>query len=477
MQRSLFTLAALAAALLAAAPAASYTLRTNASGQPVVWNAREIAVQLDATAIPEVKGVAAAVQAAFDGWWAGGIPIEVKVSEVGGRLAVARDGVNAITWEPTNWKYGPEVVAMTVSYYLDGAGAITEADIVVNARDLKWTTKPNGKDSRFDVQDVFSHEAGHFFGLGHSPDVAHAAMYPWTPPGEVTKRTLSEDDLAAATAIAAEMEKRLQTIGYDLPPPEEGDPADRLRGCAVGPQGARGAGLGLLVPVGLALLLLRRRSRVLPRRSRDLPCGSRGLPCLLAAAALLSIPASARASVLRPLPLSELAARAEVIVEGRVVAQRSFWEDRLIHTEHRILVTRCHRGGTPGAVLLRTPGGKVGDLVAVVDGSPVLRLGDPVFVFARRQGASVVPVGLALGLFQVKGLDAVRSGAGIRLPNGARLAEERVPISRLREVVRKWSGAAQVGRSGVAAATNSTPTRPLRPRGASGQPIEERETR
>ena len=61
MQRSLFTLATLAAALLAASPAASYTLRTNASGQPVVWNAREIAVQLDATAIPEVKGVAAAV--------------------------------------------------------------------------------------------------------------------------------------------------------------------------------------------------------------------------------------------------------------------------------------------------------------------------------------------------------------------------------------------------------------------------------
>ena len=42
-----------------------------------------------------------------------------------------------------------------------------ESDVFFNAA-FAWSTAPNGEPGRYDVQSIATHEAGHFFGLGHS---------------------------------------------------------------------------------------------------------------------------------------------------------------------------------------------------------------------------------------------------------------------------------------------------------------------
>jgi MYXO-CTERM domain-containing protein len=51
-----------------------------------------------------------------------------------------------------------------------------------------------------DIQNVMTHEAGHFFGLGHS-DVVGATMSARATVGETSKRSLADDDRAGLCAI------------------------------------------------------------------------------------------------------------------------------------------------------------------------------------------------------------------------------------------------------------------------------------
>jgi MYXO-CTERM domain-containing protein len=90
-------------------------------------------------------------------------------------------------------------------------------------------------DCRFmDLRNTLTHEVGHLVGLAHVPDSQPAAtMFARTTPGEIEKRSLSEDDIAGVCAIY----------------PDEGD-----GGCGCGSGGAAGA-LALL----LAALALHRR--------------------------------------------------------------------------------------------------------------------------------------------------------------------------------------------------------------------------
>lgn len=85
---------------------------------------------------------------------------------------------------------GGGVVAVTPIWF-DGAGRITDADVIFNARDWSFTT--SGQPGRFDVQDVAAHELGHLLGLDHSPHCA-ATMYPYVDTTILLHRSLSKDD-------------------------------------------------------------------------------------------------------------------------------------------------------------------------------------------------------------------------------------------------------------------------------------------
>jgi hypothetical protein len=202
---------------------------------------------------------------------------------------VAYDGHDRIVMRTGAWCRDPETmtdchddsqVAVTTVYSRNHPGAlddglILEADIEVNDVDYQWAIIPDGPISAhdygnsYDLTSALTHETGHFIGLAHtcemagdpirydnyghvSPDCAMltgddaaeilaATMYPTMNPADVSLRSLTDDDMAAACSV------------YPITPTVIG-------GCALARSPSR-PGMGALATAcgALAFALARRR--------------------------------------------------------------------------------------------------------------------------------------------------------------------------------------------------------------------------
>lgn len=168
------------------------------------------------------------------------------------------------------------IVALTSALYDPDTGRIVNADIEVNGwnglgagtsvapgasgpangwyftcdKQAGWPQCTSYGDAScfyIDLQNTLTHEAGHFLGLAHpcevsqgncTPEMAITTMYPATTPGDLEKRSLSQDDIDGVCAIY----------------PSSGG------GCGCGSAGAPGAIAALL-----AILALRPRRRAQSR--------------------------------------------------------------------------------------------------------------------------------------------------------------------------------------------------------------------
>ena len=115
------------------------------------------------------------------------------------------DGINTVLFVTQNWQFDPAIIALTRNFYVAGdspqPGLILTTDIMLNGQN--HTFSATGDPNSFDVQDIVTHEAGHFQGLGHDtvpPIDPNATMYATATPGETKKRTLQPDDLAGIHA-------------------------------------------------------------------------------------------------------------------------------------------------------------------------------------------------------------------------------------------------------------------------------------
>lgn len=95
-----------------------------------------------------------------------------------------------------NLSYG--IVAQTSIWtYTADPSSIAECDLVFNDRYL-WNSNPTCPTNRFDVQNVGTHELGHFLCLAdlyNSADYSKT-MYGYVDYGETYKRSLDPDDQA-----------------------------------------------------------------------------------------------------------------------------------------------------------------------------------------------------------------------------------------------------------------------------------------
>jgi hypothetical protein len=141
-----------------------------------------------------------AVQNAFDTWEA--VPTCTAAFE---RLADAAvsirydDGTNAVKWNAGT--VAPGVYAQTYTTYYDAGdheGIILDADIEIND-DISWATTTPGTLGAADVQDILTHEIGHFLGLDHSP-LGTSTLYATTWTGAIRGRTLEADDIAGISS-------------------------------------------------------------------------------------------------------------------------------------------------------------------------------------------------------------------------------------------------------------------------------------
>jgi hypothetical protein len=104
------------------------------------------------------------------------------------------DGYNVIGWG--NYRAG--VIAVTYIWY--AGDTIVETDTRLNSL-YKWSL--TGEAGKFDVQDIMTHELGHWCGLGdlYSDADYWLTMYGYADYGETYKRTLGIGDINGLLAV------------------------------------------------------------------------------------------------------------------------------------------------------------------------------------------------------------------------------------------------------------------------------------
>lgn len=111
------------------------------------------------------------------------------------------DDISLVLWDTTNesgfFTPGTGLVAITPVDFDTRTGEILDADILFNG------SKPfstDGDAGSFDIQNIATHEVGHFIGLDHSA-VVGATMNPFAYTRDTRLRSLATDDKAAAATI------------------------------------------------------------------------------------------------------------------------------------------------------------------------------------------------------------------------------------------------------------------------------------
>jgi len=110
------------------------------------------------------------------------------------RVAGKRDGYNVISWG----KYSAGVIAVTMSWV--SGGQTLEVDCMMNTR-FKWSL--TGEAGKMDVQNIMTHELGHFCGLKDLYNDADywLTMYGYSNYGLTYARTLGLGDINGLKAV------------------------------------------------------------------------------------------------------------------------------------------------------------------------------------------------------------------------------------------------------------------------------------
>ncbi|MBZ0119073.1 MAG: matrixin family metalloprotease [Sandaracinaceae bacterium] len=161
------------------------------------------------------------------------------------------DAENRIVWrEEPDWpeEAGTQTLALTTLIFRRTSGEILDADMDLNAEHQYWTVTDVPGMVATDVQNTVTHELGHVFGLGHSPD-PDATMFFESAQGDLEKRTLAQDDIDGLCFM--------YPAGRGTPGAPLLSQPGLTSGCAVGSRGAH-APVFLLMSI---VLLARRVGR------------------------------------------------------------------------------------------------------------------------------------------------------------------------------------------------------------------------
>lgn len=183
----------------AGSTAHAYTINTTELGKQIRWSVDSVSLQMDAEYENWLNpgDSFAAIEMGFEAWR--GLP---RVPDL-----VIRPGHPATVGHhdghPTNgiyllkdWPYEKEKLAVTIVTYEMDTGRLLDADIVVNG-EAHFSLLPEpmtGTSNDYDIAAVLAHESGHVLGLGESQADPQATMWPYARPGDVSKRSLFEDD-------------------------------------------------------------------------------------------------------------------------------------------------------------------------------------------------------------------------------------------------------------------------------------------
>jgi hypothetical protein len=293
-----------AAALGAARPAAAYVRTITDKDAAVKWPRACVVVTAHIAnpppnLTPEMATAAAIAAAAA--WTAPavtctGFSLQIATENTSD-APVANDHKNNLVFRTSAWEYDRAALAITTVFAQQIDGVILDADVELNAvpfatagggtKQFRWGDLVGGVGVEGsgveDLQNTLTHEFGHLLGLDHNcflsgtgsrrlvddqgvpvpecdratTEIQQATMFAAVAPGDIERRTLTEDDIKGVCAIYPPASAATCTE----------DPGGG-GGCVLAGRAAHGGGLPLALVAGAAVIVVsarRRRGRRLPR--------------------------------------------------------------------------------------------------------------------------------------------------------------------------------------------------------------------
>jgi hypothetical protein len=112
--------------------------------------------------------------------------------------------------------------------------------------------------------------------------------------------------------------------------------------------------------------------------------------------------AAADATIVVRLPGEVMVARADVIVLGQVEATQARWEGQRIITSVLVRVENALKGQPGTTVMIKAPGGKVGNVAMKVLAAPKFQVGERALLFLKNGQGNLHVLGLADGKLDVR---------------------------------------------------------------------------
>lgn len=174
------------------------------------WGAGPVTVVLDGSLDDMDPAAKDAVTAAFGTWMSSSANVNaVVVNRSSDRVGAAQDGVSRISFGAIDIPGHEKDVAATISYADDDTGEIIEADTIFNSAYAFQVMPEQASDShdcmgdKYDVQDIATHEFGHFYGLGEDMSDDSTTMFITSKPCQTHKRALAESDVTSMSGLYA----------------------------------------------------------------------------------------------------------------------------------------------------------------------------------------------------------------------------------------------------------------------------------
>lgn len=221
-------------------------LRTTSSGADERWSPGSATITIDPTLASATPAARDAIANAFGAWASSSASLPQLTFDASSTPGEAvQDGVNRLLFGPITLQGQETDLAVTVTYADTDTGEIIEADTIFNSA-YDWTSVGSGTacSAQYDLQNVATHEAGHFFGLGEDYDDQSTTMYVSSLPCQTSKRTLAQSDVTVVSGLYAQ-------------------PSQSSAGAGCGARIAPGSGAdgGALAAVGLVAMVVARRRR------------------------------------------------------------------------------------------------------------------------------------------------------------------------------------------------------------------------
>tara|TARA_B100000674_G_scaffold482812_1_gene485772 strand:- start:314 stop:1114 length:801 start_codon:yes stop_codon:yes gene_type:complete len=195
----------LATVLLTASTAQAYQQVVTETGKVVAWPTDQVGFTIHQEIPPgwDQSTLEAIVLASKEPWESlecGSLNLEFQGWTFEGSPDLF-DKKNGVYWIQEGWQFGSTLMAITLLEFSKFTGELRDADILVNndqkTFDVDSFCDPTGLN--YDLQNILTHEFGHFVGLNHSDD-SEATMFADTFEEECAKRELHPDDEAGFCA-------------------------------------------------------------------------------------------------------------------------------------------------------------------------------------------------------------------------------------------------------------------------------------